>query len=109
MRRIISKLRQRRGAAIVEMAAVAVVFLMLLFGIIEYCRFIFFRQVFFNAAREGGRYAAVNITDSTIVSDTQARVKSYMNNLDKQLASYSCNVYKADATGNNIGTADTAK
>jgi len=99
---------RRQGAAIVEMAAVSVVFLMLLFGIIEYCRFIFFQQLFYNASREGARYAVVNSTDATIVTDTKAKVKSYLNGLDTKVTGYSCSVFWADAAGNSLGTPDNA-
>jgi Flp pilus assembly protein TadG len=53
--------RPRRGATIVESALVLSVFLMLLFGMFEYCRFLLVLHVSNNAAREGARYAVVNI------------------------------------------------
>jgi Flp pilus assembly protein TadG len=96
--------RLRRGATTVETAAVAAVFLLFLFGILEYCRFIYVQQVVNNAAREGARYAIVNTTDSSLITDTQARVQSYMGGLDKTLQNYSCQVYAADSNGNNIGS-----
>ena len=96
--------RLRRGATTVETAAVAAVFLLFLFGILEYCRFIYVQQVVNNAAREGARYAIVNTTDSSLITDTQSRVQSYMGGLDKTLQNYSCQVYAADSNGNNIGS-----
>ena len=54
--------RLRRGAAIVESTLVLSVFLMLLFGMFEYCRFLLVLHVTNNAARDGVRYAAVNVT-----------------------------------------------
>lgn len=53
--------RQRRGLTVVEAALVMSVFLMLLFGMFEYCRFLFVLHVTNNAARDGARYAVVNI------------------------------------------------
>ena len=94
----------RRGATTVETAAVAVVFLLLLFGIFEYCRMVYVQQVVFNAAREGARYAIVNTSNSSLIADTQARVQSYMGGLDNTLQNYSCQVYAADSSGNNIGS-----
>jgi len=44
----------------VEFALVAPVFFMLLFGIIEAGRFIFYYEILNNATREGARYAIVN-------------------------------------------------
>jgi hypothetical protein len=50
----------RRGLTIVEAALVLSVFLLLLFGMFEYCRFLLVLHVTNNAAREGARYASVN-------------------------------------------------
>lgn len=52
---------RRRGVTIVESALVLSIFLMLLFGIFEYCRFLMVLHVTHNAARDGARYAAVNV------------------------------------------------
>jgi len=98
----------RRGAATVELAFVAVIFLLFMFGILEYGRFIFYRQVFFNAAREGARYAVVNTSASTIVTDTQAQVKAYLNGLDSRVPNYNCDVYLSDSTGTSTGSAANA-
>ncbi|MBN9122466.1 MAG: pilus assembly protein [Planctomycetes bacterium] len=53
--------RRRRGMTIVESALVLSVFLLLLFGMFEYCRFLLVLHVSNNAAREGARYAVVNL------------------------------------------------
>lgn len=52
--------RRRRGQAMVEFALVAPLFFLLLFGIIEAGRFIFYYETLNNATREGARYAIVN-------------------------------------------------
>ena len=49
-----------RGQALPEFALVAPLFFMLLFGIIEAGRFIYYYEVLSNATREGARYAIVN-------------------------------------------------
>lgn len=98
----------RKGAALIEFAVVAVIFFMMLYGIMEYATIIYFRNVVTNAAREGARYGVVNVDDTTIVTDTQAKVKSLMFNIDKQLTGYTCDVYRSDSAGTNIGTADSA-
>ncbi|MFO0970473.1 MAG: TadE/TadG family type IV pilus assembly protein [Gemmataceae bacterium] len=108
MRRRSTTAERRQGAALVEMAFVALVFLMLLFGILEYCRFLFFKQIMDNAAREGARYAVVNTASSTVTADTLARVSTVMAGMDKNLKNYSAQVYAADAAGTNLGTPDTA-
>lgn len=52
--------RRTRGQAMVEFAMVAPMFFLLLFGIIEAGRFIFYYETLSNATREGARYAIVN-------------------------------------------------
>ena len=52
---------RRRGMTIVESALVLSVFLMLLFGLFEYCRFLMVLHLTNNAARDGARYAVVNV------------------------------------------------
>jgi Flp pilus assembly protein TadG len=81
----------------------------LFFGIMEYGRFVFVRQVVVNAAREGARYAVVNVTQTNMVTDTLALVKQRMAGVDKQASSYTCQVYLADQNGNNIGSAANAQ
>ena len=49
-----------RGQSMAEFALVAPLFFMLLFGIIEAGRFIFYYEILNNATREGARYAIVN-------------------------------------------------
>ena len=56
-----SRARHRtRAQAMVEFALVAPLFFLLLFGIIEAGRFIFYYQTLNHATREGARYAIVN-------------------------------------------------
>jgi Flp pilus assembly protein TadG len=51
---------RRRGQALVEFALVVPFFFLLLFGIIEAGRFIFYYESLSHATREGARYAIVN-------------------------------------------------
>lgn len=75
----------RRGMTIVESALVLSVFLMLLFGIFEYARFLMVLHLTSNAARDGARYAAVNVsqpssldsTDYTVGTRTYTNIKQY--------------------------------
>ena len=94
---------KRSAATAVELAAVLIIFVMLMFGILEYCRLCFTMNVVENAAREGARYAVVNANDATLVSDTQAYVLSLMDGLNVEDAPYSCTLYLVDSSGNNIG------
>lgn len=78
LRRVCKKfLLDRSGAAFVEFALVStVVFLPLVFGVIEFGRGVWAKTSVTAAAREGVRYAIVHgkesgfVTTSTVVSDT---------------------------------------
>ena len=59
--------KQRRGAAVVEFAVVAPVFLLLIFGMVEYGRMMMVQQVLTNASREGARRAVLDGTTTTEV------------------------------------------
>jgi len=101
--------RERNGATAVELAAVIVVFSMLMFrhpGILHDRLHDERRR---NGAREGARYAVVNSSDTTVVTDTQAYVLSLMDGLNVTDAPYACNIYLADSTGANIGSAGNAQ
>ena len=52
--------KKRRGAAAVEFAVVAPIFLLLVFGMIEYGRMVMVQQVLTNASREGARVAVLD-------------------------------------------------
>ena len=95
---------QRQGATTVELAAVVIIFMMIMFGILEYCLIIYTTNIAENAAREGARSAVVNASDVTLVSDTQTYVQTLMGGLDTKMSAYACNVYLADTNGNNIGS-----
>lgn len=56
----------RRGQALVEFALVAPIFFLLLFGIVEGGRFVFYYQTLANATREGARFAIVNGSNSLV-------------------------------------------
>lgn len=56
--------RRSRGQALVEFAFVVPIFLLLLFGIIEFGRYVYTVQILNNAAREGARYAIVHGSES---------------------------------------------
>jgi Flp pilus assembly protein TadG len=60
-----SRRHSRRGATVVEATLVLIVCFMLLFGILEYCRYLYALQVVDNAAREGARYAVANTATAT--------------------------------------------
>lgn len=67
--------RFRRGAAVVEFAVVVPVFLILVFGIIEFGRMVMVQQIITNAAREGARKGIVPGSSADEVNTT---VLSYL-------------------------------
>lgn len=93
----------------VEFALVALVAIPLLFSILEYCRFVFMRQLLENATREGARYAVVRTYESS-TSDIQAVVLSKMGGQQNNLAGFNILVYRSDpVTGNSVGAWTDAK
>ena len=66
------------GAEFVEFALVAPVFLMLLFGIIEFSRVMLMYHHVGNAARDGSRYAIVHGSTSLVSNATAADVENYV-------------------------------
>ena len=69
--------RQRRGAAVVEFAIVAPLFVLLIFGMVEYGRMVMVQQVLTNASREGARRAVGANATTSAVSTT---VTDYLTN-----------------------------
>ena len=68
--------RSRRGQALAEFAMVAPIFFVVLFGIIEAGRFMFYYETLNNATREGARYAIVNGANSLTCSTGPAAPNS---------------------------------
>jgi Flp pilus assembly protein TadG len=67
--------RHRRGAAAVEFAVVAPIFVLLVFGMIEFGRMVMVQQMLTNAAREGARLGVIEGNTST---DVENRVDEYL-------------------------------
>lgn len=70
------KSKKRRGAAVAEFAIVAPIFILLVFGMIEFGRAVMVQQVLVNASREGARLA---VLDGTTVSQIEQRIDTYLN------------------------------
>lgn len=84
--------RRRRGAVAVESAIVLPLVLVVIFGIIEYGRYIAMLQVFEQAARGGCRYAVVRVVDQdTTDAQVKAEVERLMCGLQSQLSDYNRN------------------
>jgi Flp pilus assembly protein TadG len=99
--------RTRRGMTLVESALVLSIFLMLLFGIFEYCRFIMVMHITNNAARDGARYAAVNVNCSDATA-TQALIIQYtkdrMAGVSQNISGLAVAVYPCDSAGLSSST-----
>ena len=67
--------KNRRGAAVVEFALVVPVFILLVFGMIEFGRAVMVQQVLVNASREGARQA---VLDGTTLNEVQDRIDVYL-------------------------------
>jgi Flp pilus assembly protein TadG len=83
----------RRGATTVEVAVVLSAFLLLMFAIFEYGRYVMVHNVVVNASREGCRYAVVHAQDATVVNDVRTRVRARMGGVDSQLPDLAINVF----------------
>jgi Flp pilus assembly protein TadG len=95
---------RRRGSTLVESALVIAVFLLVLFGIFEYCRFLMVLHVTNNAARDGARYASVNVNcRSDQVATKKAEIEAYttarMAGIQKNIQGYQVAVYSCDQSG----------
>ncbi len=102
--------RPRRGSALVETAFILPVCVLLIFGALEYGRYLMMLHLVNNAAREGARYAVSHtqpivlegVTYGNSTSDVVNTVNTYLT--DKRLVNQSTSVYLSDSSGNNIGT-----
>jgi len=100
--------RRRSGTTAVETALVLGIMLYLMFSIFEYCRYLFLVNTVDQAAHQGARYAAVNVskpttfdaTDYTAGGTTYTNIKDYTKNIsggmDNMLSSWSVSVFPCD-------------
>jgi Flp pilus assembly protein TadG len=94
----------RRGATIVEAAVVISLFLLFLFSIFEYGRYVMMENLLVNAAREGCRYALVHSQDPTVVADVQAQVRSRLGGQDTQLPDLNISVFPTNSPSAALST-----
>src|SRR5262245_8967905 len=95
----------RPAATIVESAFVIGIFLLFIFGLIEYGRLLMTKQIMENAAREGARWAVVHTYNGT-TAQVQDQVDHYLVVAKNQMVGYvktnNITVYAADTNGNII-------
>jgi len=95
--------RARRGITVVECTLVLSVFLLLLFGIFEYCRFLLVLHVTNNATRDGARYASVLVSSTASTTTTKQQIVDFttkrMGHVQKNIEGFQVAVYAVDQTG----------
>lgn len=79
----------RSGQALVEFAIASILFLMIIFGTIDFGRAIFLSSELHNAVREGSRYGKINPTDTTNIRQRVVD-KAYGTGLDTSGVAVSC-------------------
>ena len=83
---------KRRGATAVETALVMLPLVMFMFGLFEYGRLLMDWNLLNNAAREGCRYALANNTNTSINSNVQSIVTTYMAGRDSSFTNFTVSV-----------------
>ena len=72
---IYKKSRDQKGATTVEFAIVGMLFIALIFGIVDFGLLFYNQQVITNAAREGARFGIVSRPDGYRISDAAIKAK----------------------------------
>jgi Flp pilus assembly protein TadG len=95
---------RQRGAAAVELAMIAIVFVTLLMAIIEFGRWMYTLEMVADATRAGARTAVVcDINDATIKGAVQARVPQLsLSNAQVSLQYFPAGCVKANCQGVQI-------
>jgi Flp pilus assembly protein TadG len=92
---------RRLGAALVEAAIVMNIFLLFIFGIMEFGHFVMVKQLMDNAARDGARMAS---TGALTVSTAQIQALVTQELVNQGPSNLSVQVFQANpTTGANIG------
>ena len=102
---IVKKLAQRkkesqRGATAVEFAIVILVFLTIVFGIIEFGLLLYNQHIVTNAGREGARYGIVYRTDAN--KKTETEIEAWTASWGEQyIVTFGEKAWSVQATSNN--------
>lgn len=88
---------QRQGTTAVEMAFVLPLCVLMIFGILEYGRYLFFMHVATNATAAGARYAVVRTGDGTTSAQVQTQVNDVMAGNQSMVSGYTVSVFAAQA------------
>lgn len=68
----------QRGAALVELALVAPIIVIVLFGILEFGLIVYSKGVIANAGREGARFGVVLTSPRRTSADIETKVREYL-------------------------------
>lgn len=98
--------RKRRGSTLIETAIALNLFVLLLLGVLEFGRLLMIRHMLNNAARSAARLACSGTNTKTLATIKQAATDLMAG--QQFSPAPVVQVYKADASGNNIGAWDDA-
>ena len=87
--------RQRRGAALVEMALVLPLFVTVVLGIVEFGRAMMVAQMCTNASREGARMAVLDASTNSEVRDAVKEFMSASSGVDSSYVTVAINIEPA--------------
>jgi Flp pilus assembly protein TadG len=97
--------RQQLGAVVVETAVALPVFLIFVFGIMEYSRFLMVRNMIDHAAREGARFAVVRADEDATTQEIVDYVNDRLRGLGTQVQAVDIQVFEANSSdGSNLGS-----
>jgi Flp pilus assembly protein TadG len=103
--------RSERGQVLVEFALSILIFLVLVFGVLDFGRALYAYHAVSYAARAGTRYASVRGATCNVVSGcpaTQSSVTSYIESVSPNLSPSNLTVSVSWVTGNNGCPAGTS-
>ena len=103
MERVNNKRFTRRGTAVVEMAVILPVFLLIIFGIIEFGRGMMVEQLLANAARLGARRA---ILEGKTNSEVEQVVNNFCQNTISNSATMAVTISINGVAGADLTTAE---
>ena len=105
MRASVSKRNRQRGGALVETSLTILLFLGLVFGVIEFGRAVYSYNVLAAATREAARYAIVHGSDSgspASEADIRARVTKWAIGLNPSALTVSTSWAPSNAPGSSV-------
>jgi len=101
----VNRKHRQRGAALLEFGLAFLIFLSVLYGIMEFGRIVASYNIISGAAREGARYAMVHGSASGSVataSDVQSVVRNWAIGLDTSSVVVTTTWTPGNAPGNNV-------